>query len=301
MAELDTIRAHKRNTQALRTQTVLMLMALWQALRSHRDADATQFAREAANIVTGAQRQAAAMANAYVSQILSDMMGEPPRPGEIQPATYAELRDHDPERPGPEPSEVYQRPFRQIWNDLSEGKPYDQAVKEAGDRVEKTSLTDLQLAARRAARERMGLEPDVTFYRRVLVGEENCGLCALASTQRYHKRDLLPIHPGCDCAVAPILSSKDPGRVIDSAVLSEGQEPTDVTDKGVKVYRGSDTLQLGDLGEEAHRAIEERFGVRDAGGRAIDYRKAITVRNHGEYGPTLTVSRHLFTGQDDIS
>jgi hypothetical protein len=64
----------------------------------------------------------------------------------------------------------------------------------------------------------------------------------------------------------PIYGDQDPGQVIDELRL-----------------------------EATHEAVEERFGVSDRAGRAIDYRQ-IAIREHGEIGPMLTVADQDFTG-----
>ena len=51
--------------------------------------------------------------------------------------------------------------------------------------------------------------------------------------------------------------------------------------------------------EAIHDAAESDLGVYDRGGRAPDYRK-ITVREHGEYGPTLTWRSDKFTGPSGL-
>ena len=48
-----------------------------------------------------------------------------------------------------------------------------------------------------------------------------CGLCVAAATRIYSKADLMPIHPGCNCTVAPITASADPGLQLNDADLAE--------------------------------------------------------------------------------
>ena len=84
-------------------------------------------------------------------------------------------------------------------------------------------------------------------------------MCVVASTQRYHRGDLMPMHPGCDCGVQPLPPGLAASQVIDE-----------------------------DLLEQVHQITADRLGVSDRGGRTPDYRKLLTVREHGEYGPTLS-------------
>jgi hypothetical protein len=58
-----------------------------------------------------------------------------------------------------------------------------------------------------------------------------------------------------------------------------------------------DEQQLSDT----HAAIEERFGVSSDDARsAVDYRKVLLVRDHGELGPLLTVKGQHFDGPSSI-
>uniref|UniRef100_UPI001D0D1143 hypothetical protein n=1 Tax=Klebsiella pneumoniae TaxID=573 RepID=UPI001D0D1143 len=68
--------------------------------------------------------------------------------------------------------------------------------------------TDLQLAKTHQARSSFN-RSGVQFYRRVLTGNENCALCVIASTMRYRKNSLMPIHPGCDCDIDVIPPGMD--------------------------------------------------------------------------------------------
>lgn len=252
--------------QQVRGGVIEALAQLWQGLTSWRDADAQAFAAQAAQLVAGGQRAVASLTDVYLATLLADMVGGDVAPVGVDPGLVAGgLR-------GVDPQQVYQRPFEQVWTELGKGKPLTEAVAAGERRARLLGETDLQLAKTHTAREVMSSREDIVAYRRVLNGAGNCGLCVISSTQRYHKRDLLPIHPGCDCGVAPVIGREDPGQVIDQALL-----------------------------DEAHAAIEERFGTFDAGGRAPDYRKVLLVREHGELGPVLTVRSHKFTGADGLN
>lgn len=189
------------------------------------------------------------------------------------------------------------RPVRIEIPDLPEReqKPLTAAVGDGERRLRSLALTDVELAVTHTARERLADEPEVRFYRRVLTGAESCGLCVIASTQRYRKRDLLPIHPNCDCVVAPILGDQDPGRVINSTRIAEGTEGQDENAAGVPVFDADDLIDADLLTQDVHEAIRETFGEVAFDARQIDYRKILLVKQHGELGPVLTVARHKFT------
>ena len=147
-----------------------------------------------------------------------------------------------------------------MYTALAAGKPLPQAAAEGRLRLTQLIGGDMQLAKVHASRQSMrGYPAEGQFYRRVLTGRENCALCVVASTQRYYRDDLMPIHPGCDCGVQPLPPGLAVNQVIDE-----------------------------DLLEQVHQITADRLGVSDRAGRTPDYRKLLTVSEHGEYGPTLS-------------
>jgi hypothetical protein len=237
------------------------------AAESFRDNDADRFVAQILPVAAGAQQSLASLAWTFQAKMLADITGDTTAPPLVSLAkvTGQALR-------GVDPAIVYRRPFTEIYRLLSAGKSMTQAITAGQLRAQQIAVTDLQLTSMRTANEVLTSTPHAPqYFRRVLTGHENCGLCILASTQRYHRRTLAAIHPGCDCEVAPLPDTVDPGQVLDPDLLIA-----------------------------AHDAIADRFGVYDAGGRAPDYRKVILVREHGELGPVLTVADHRFTGPDDI-
>lgn len=174
-------------------------------------------------------------------------------------------------------------------------KPLTEAVKRGLNRAEQSTLTDIELAVTHAARDRLADEPRVKFFRRVLTGAESCGLCVIASTQRYHKKNLLPIHNNCDCVISPIYGDKDPGRIINSKRVSDEATQSGETLSGVPIFEDDQLLNTDLLTDDVHKAILEEFGEMAFDGRRLDYRKVLLVQEHGELGPVLTVARHKFT------
>lgn len=174
-------------------------------------------------------------------------------------------------------------------------KPLTTAIERGVRRAQTIGMTDLELAATHAAREWLADEPRVKFFRRVLTGAESCGLCVIASTQRYHKADLLPIHPNCDCVIATIYGDKDPGRVINSERVTDDATPTGESRSGVPVFEDDQLIDTDLLTQDVHDAILREFGQVAFDARQLDYRKVLLVQEHGELGPVLTVARHKFT------
>lgn len=144
----------------------------------------------------------------------------------------------------------------------------ERAVEQGANRLAQVAEMDLQQTFAESARGAMeALPEDVrpTGWRRVLVGDVNCALCIVASTQLYRISELNPMHPACDCTVDP--------------------------------WFGEDTHVIEpELLEQVHAAVFELTGQVDRGARAIDYRELLgrMTPEHGEVGPMLVHPRHRF-------
>lgn len=246
------------------------LVRLFTQPGSWRDTDRDVFLHQAVPLVEGAQRQLGAMTALYVAQQASAAAGRTLAPAGIPDRSAVNLRR------GVDTDEVYGRPFVELYTALSKGKSLTQAVELAQTRLQEITELDLQAtyaAASREAMEQLPSDAAPQFWRRQLVGSENCALCVLASTQRYHIATLNPIHPACDCRVQPLWGHQDPGQVI-----------------------------APDLLEKAHAAVEQLTGATDRGGREPDYRKIVLemTQEHGELGSMLARPLDHFTTEGDL-
>ena len=265
--------AYAQQTQQLRNITVAALVAAWLGLRSWRDADIKRFLHSAEPILAASLRRMSATTSWYLTRSLRDLTGRPvpvPTPQLAYP------------RAGVDPAIVYARPFRDVWTALGDGKPLEQALQDGQRRLEKLAQTDLQLAKTHTAREVLAREDDIVGYRRVLEGAYSCVLCIVASTVRYHKADLMPIHPGCDCGIEPIHGDRDPGRIIDAPQLVGAHDA--IADR---------------FGRESPAAREIRGAFNDKG-EPLLYRDVLISHEHGELGPILAVRGQKFTGPADV-
>lgn len=234
-------------------------------LGSWRDDDVPMFIDATIQDMTVVKAQAAKLATGFYREI-AKLEGEKFTAPVIKPEqlTTGALRN------GADVVQVYTRPFVTLRTALSQDKSMTQALEEAALRVEDIMRTEVQLARRSAGLLSRGRNSNIVGYVRVLSGAENCALCYVASTQRYHSGDLQPIHNNCDCGEMPIYGTTDVGQVIDEERL-----------------------------DAVHASIAERFGVSDRAARNVDYSK-ITIHEHGELGPVLTVSGQKFTGPSDL-
>lgn len=256
MPDLDSLNrlteAYDSQVHAIRQQITAFGQAYWDSLPHYRTSAVEDMIQAITPRVTAGQLRIADLTRAYLAQCARELGWKVVLP----PIDQDEIRGAR----GVDPRVVYRRPAVDVYTALAAGKPLPQAAAEGRLRLTQLIGGDMQLAKVHASRQSMrGYPEEGQFYRRVLTGRENCALCVVASTQRYYRGDLLPIHPGCDCDVQPLPPGLAVNQVIDEGLL-----------------------------EQVHQITADRLGVSDRGGRTPDYRKLLTVSEHGEYGPTLS-------------
>lgn len=256
MSDLDSLNrlteAYDSQVHAIRQQITAFGQAYWDSLPHYRASAVEDMIQAITPRVTAGQLRIADLTRAYLAQCARELGWKVVLPSIDQD----EIRGAR----GVDPRVVYRRPAVDVYTALAAGKPLPQAAAEGRLRLTQLIGGDMQLAKVHASRQSMrGYPAEGQFYRRVLTGRENCALCVVASTQRYYRDDLMPIHPGCDCGVQPLPPGLAVNQVIDE-----------------------------DLLEQVHQITADRLGVSDRGGRNPDYRKLLTVSEHGEYGPTLS-------------
>ena len=256
MPDLDSLNrlteAYDSQVHAIRQQITAFGQAYWDSLPHYRASAVEDMIQAITPRVTAGQLRIADLTRAYLAQCARELGWKVVLPSIDQD----EIRGAR----GVDPRVVYRRPAVDVYTALAAGKPLPQAAAEGRLRLTQLIGGDMQLAKVHASRQSMrGYPAEGQFYRRVFTGRENCALCVVASTQRYYRGDLLPIHPGCDCDVQPLPPGLAVNQVIDE-----------------------------DLLEQVHQITADRLGVSDRGGRTPDYRKLLTVSEHGEYGPTLS-------------
>lgn len=239
---------------ALRAALVQQLLVTWTSLGSYRDSDLDDWLNLSLPIIQ-AGHETAATATATYLDIQMQLLGvDSTSEIDFSVVTGEAIRNGVPS------DEVYSRPFKEVWDALSRGQSLEDAIENGANRLRQLIETDVQLVHTHTSRDILSREPRIQGFRRVPTGPFTCALCLIASTQRYKSFDLMPIHPGCDCRVAPVTSFEGIPQVIDK-----------------------------DLLEEVHKAIEKQFGISARDARKIDYRKILTTYEHGEFGPTLAV------------
>lgn len=286
--------AYQAQTVALRARLEAFIRRLWASLGTYREPQMRRFITQVLPAVAGAQSAMLALTAANLATQRQIALGVAFRPTAVNrvKVTGAAARN------GVDPREVYGRPFHLVWRQLDElpREPgsIDKAIEAGLNRAVQTALTDVQLAKRSTALQVIGHDDRIVGYRRVLEGPHSCGLCLVASTQRYHREKLLPMHPACDCSVAAIWGRSDPGQLIAATANIDGKH-----------------VPIADL-PDIHDRIEQEFGrsssgariipgARDAKGRIIRYQDVLVTHDHGELGPVLGVAGRPFLGPDDLA
>ena len=182
--------AYLTATAAVRSRLLALVTTAYAAQGDYRDAAAEAFVAAVVPAVQAAQQTMAHLTSAYLAHLVSAAGGGTTAPVAIPAEAVSNLR-------GVDPTEVYRRPYEQLWYDLSQGKSLTDAVEAGQRRALSLASTDVQLAKTRASQIALSDDRRVVGYRRVLVGTHSCGMCVVASSVRYHKSNLMPIHPGC--------------------------------------------------------------------------------------------------------
>lgn len=275
-----TSSGHQQAVARIRSGVEKVITDRWLAMESWRGPEMDAWKNTIIPIVQAAERQVAQVTNAYLTSMsnIVDGTNEPARRLDLSQVTGEATR-------GVDPAIVYSRPESTVNAALARGSSLSVAVSEGLKRALSLSMTDIQLAkTRTVARQGSG-----SWFRRTLNGPKNCAKCVIASTQRYHRGTLMPIHPGCDCGVQEE-HTIDPGQVINRQLL-------EATHAAVKDFTGDFDPTTRYVYLDGAKPIPMRGNSTEA----LDYTDLIVIREHGEYGPTLTWRDDSFTAFDDLA
>ncbi len=219
-AVVRVVTAYSNTVQAVRNRVEQFVRRAWGGLGSYRDADIDRFVALVVPVVTGGQRQVAALTDVYLATIAAAVLGGAPRPVGVPVAVTNDIR-------GVPADDVYHRPGITVWTALAAGVAIDGAIQQGLTRALTISATDLQLAATRTAQHLLSRDDRVKGFRRVTNGG-CCGLCDEATDEMYGSDEVLPIHGSCSCGVSPVYSDEDPGDVPGGTPSgeNEGDTPT---------------------------------------------------------------------------
>lgn len=257
-------------------QTVSTVRAQFLGLEQYRERDVVAFVERMLPLLRAGQQTMAQLVALYLADLATATAPTAVEQGLVVPPPPIPLDLVTDLREGVRVEEVYRRPFVTIYTELGRSGDLTEGVRKAAIRLDEQVEMDMQQshsAAQRAGMERLDPRVRPSYWRRVLQGEESCAMCVLASTRRYGRADLNPIHPGCDCRVSPIF----PG----------GADPM------------TDEREV-ELINQANAAAAE-LGLEGVTGRAALRQATVVTARHGEHpAPLLVRPADHFTGPDEV-
>lgn len=294
---------------------------LWDQFGGLDDVSMQRFVARAVPTIAGAETTQARLTIGYLTELRRQTLGSAPTVTfDVRDLIGANLR-------GVDPTEVFARPTVTARTAISQGKDFLEAVGLARQRATELAETNVMLTQRATTAAMGATDKRVVGYRRVLTGD-SCVLCATASTQRYHRGQLHPIHSHCDCGVAEIYGHADPGQVINSRLLEQlkvtgasgelslsssianAKKSVALTDKRMaeirtqlkaETDRGRQSRLQDRLDSYQQRRQRDEHHVAEQTQHLADFRKGrvppnvVTVHHHGELGPVLTREGDHFT------
>lgn len=272
------VRLHHNRLITLQDRAGTIVGTIWDRFGGPSDAELEDFVRHVVPIVAGARLATVKLMAGYLGLVINNALGESPVVRLDITAILASIRNGTPI------DEVYTRSVVTMRSALADNKPYVDALAAARARAVSAARMDVAVVNRDAAADGMSSEPRIVGYTRVLSGAA-CAFCAAASTQRYKSEDLMPLHNNCDCDVAPIIGTRDPGRVVNHQLLANLKEAG-----GSQYWQGNFTV-------DENGTIRHPPADGSSEGAPLD----VAVREHGELGPVLTDARDAFTGPADIA
>lgn len=323
-AVLRAVDVFAARSTAVRQRVQAYIVQRWGSMDAWRSADIDAFVRAVVPVVEAGQIQVAAITDAYLAGIETAVTRTVVAPIGVAPDVVSDLTMR-----GVTAETVYSRSGPAVWTALSNGTGVQAAVAQGLERALAAAATDLQLAHTHAARNVLERKPQVVGHRRVLTGNASCRLCVTASTLRYTKAELAPIHTHCDCKVLPIYGFKDPGLTINAELLADLKQSGVAGDLAITQAAARSRKTIGtaeqriealraDIAAETNEARRRRLegqleGATDRKRRAEeqlarrqdqldDYRgrngkpKTVIVHSHGELGPTLADTEHHWAG-----
>lgn len=306
---------YRDRLNVIRSTTAARAAAVWDAMPAVTgDGVDDVFVEALAPVIQGGIDATTALTDAYIAAAINLGTQDGVEVLGVTANTIGGLR-------GVDDRTVLRRPMVQMWKALSDGTPFNEARNAARARVEEMASTTVQLSMKDTAEAYAG-DKRVKGWKRTLTGN-SCGLCAIASTQRYRRPNLMPIHGHCDCGIAPIVGKDDPGQIINKPLyeeLSKRGEIDKVTAARVLPNARESLANAEKRVSELHKELADGIAdparerrVRDrldswqstAAKRADKVARLeelnrkplaaqVTVHQHGELGPVLYSAHHSF-------
>lgn len=247
-----TVLAQAAITQGVSDATTAAITALWRQVDPYKPAQVAQFAAQAGRLIVNSQKTVANIAVAsqltqlraqgvnvdFPVTIPDNVRGKSvtfgPRTPTIHQAPkkvvdYDEGGEQKIPKADAEPGKLFERAAETYRYEKSTGADDTAANERAEARISKLVDGNIILAQRLAEQQTLSraqrMDKRVIGYRRVIHPELSkggvCGLCVAASDHKYRIEDLKPIHQRCNCGVAPITRSEDPGHTLNREGLTQ--------------------------------------------------------------------------------
>src|SRR5690349_11055041 len=151
---------------ALRASVVQQLLTVWYGMPAYRDGNVDDWLGVALPLVQAAEETSAVATTTYM-QIQMQLLGS----DDTLDIPDMSLVTGEAIRNGATPEEVYYRPFKEIYNALSNGIDFDTAVDYGAERLRQLVETDIQLTHTNTSRTLLSQRNDVVGFRRIPTGE----------------------------------------------------------------------------------------------------------------------------------
>ncbi len=204
MAQVDEValtRRAQRRLSLLRQATALALIRLWDGLPDHHEEAQPRWSALASPVVLAAQSRAIDTQIAYLRARLGEDITFDR--AQLLALSTVDLSD----------------PFISLAVSLRDGESLRAALKAGRERTQDLADTAVSHASRSANTAADG-HRRIVGWRRVLTGD-SCDWCVTVAGQRYRSAESAAFgHEACNCSVAPIIGTSDPGRVLNSTAIA---------------------------------------------------------------------------------
>lgn len=185
--------AHIASQSRLRAIVEQLVTTAWTTLPAYNEPDVDPFLAQVVPVVLAAQRQSAALTDAYLARALERQpLGIP-----AALVTGAALRA------GSQPQDVYRRPFVTVWTALAAGAQWQDATAAGLARAQSMAAMDVQLASRATFAQVQERDTTIFGYQR-RADPGACPFCVLVDGAYVKSADAMPLHNRCGCSLEPL-------------------------------------------------------------------------------------------------
>jgi hypothetical protein len=209
----ELARAHLIGQDRIRALLATLVAGAWDSLPGYDARDVSEWLATVVPLVTAAQRQSAALTNAYVAREL-----------DRQPlAINLGQLTGDAVRNGVPAEERWRRPFVNLWSHLADGAEFDKALASARARATSMAATDVQLTHRATYSAIQDRDTRIRGWRRSPDGGA-CKFCLTVAGAFVKSANAMALHNHCGCGLTPVLDDVDVAPLPESVAVHEHGE-----------------------------------------------------------------------------